>query len=187
MDVSSSLLVAVMFVIILSMGIGHILVAAAAMVDRRVARRIDVLHVNWTILLLLIYFNLFWHTLDLLSTEQWGFASFLYIMTGAILIYFATCVLLPDMPADESLDKRAFYFEVSRQFFLMLALLQVWIIGVDVLLGAGFTSGGIVNLATLLLALLLASSQKVTVHAGGTVVAWVLFLGSTGLRSLGII
>ena len=187
MDVSSSLLVAVMFVIILSMGIGHILVAAAAMVDRRVAQRIDVLHVNWTILLLLIYFNLFWHTLDLLSTEQWGFASFLYIMTGAILIYFATCILLPEIPADDSLDLRAFYFEVSRQFFLMLALLQVWIIGVDVLLGAGFTSGGIVNLATLLLALLLASSQKVTVHAGGTVVAWVLFLGSTGLRSLGMI
>ena len=187
MDVSSSLLVAVMFVIILSMGIGHILVAAAAMVDRRVARRIDVLHVNWTILLLLIYFNLFWHTLDLLSTEQWGFASFLYIMTGAILIYFATCVLLPDMPADESLDKRAFYFEVSRQFFLMLALLQVWIIGVDVLLGGGFTSAGIVNLSTLLLALLLASSRKTTIHVGGTVVAWVLFVGSMVARSLGLI
>ncbi len=187
MDVSSSLLVAVMFVIILSMGIGHILVAAAAMVDRRVARRIDVLHVNWTILLLLIYFDLFWHTLDLLSTEQWGFASFLYIMTGAILIYFATCVLLPDMPADESLDKRAFYFEVSRQFFLMLALLQVWIIGVDVLLGGGFTSAGIVNLSTLLLALLLASSRKTTIHVGGTVVAWVLFLGSMVARSLGLI
>lgn len=187
MDVSSSLLVAVMFVIILSMGIGHILVAAAAMVDRRVARRIDVLHVNWTILLLLIYFDLFWHTLDLLSTEQWGFASFLYIMTGAILIYFATCVLLPDMPADESLDKRAFYFEVSRQFFLMLALLQVWIIGVDVLLGGGFTSAGIVNLSTLLLALLLASSRKTTFHVGGTVVAWVLFVGSMVARSLGLI
>ena len=177
MDVSSSLLVAVMFVIILSMGIGHILVAAAAMVDRRVARRIDVLHVNWTILLLLIYFNLFWHTLDLLSTEQWGFASFLYMMTGAILIYFATFVLLPDMPADESLDKRAFYFEVSRQFFFLLALLQAWIIGVDVLLGGGFTSAGIVNLVVLVLALLLATSRKTTVHVGGTVVAWVLFLG----------
>ena len=54
MDVSSSLLVAVMFVIILSMGIGHILVTAAAMVDRRVARHIDALHVNWMLLLLLI-------------------------------------------------------------------------------------------------------------------------------------
>ncbi len=187
MDVSSSLLVAVMFVIILSMGIGHILVAAAAMVDRRVAHRIDVLHVNWTILLLLIYFNLFWHTLDLLSTEQWGFASFLYIMTGAILIYFATCILLPEIPADDSLDLRAFYFEVSRQFFFLLALLQAWIIGVDVLLGTGFKSAGIVNLVALLLVLLLASSRKTTVHVGGTVVAWVLFLGSMVARSLGLI
>ena len=91
MEVSSSLLVAIMFVIILSMGIGHILVAAAAMVDRRVAQRIDVLHVNWTLLLLLVYFNFFWHTLDLLATEDWVFASFLYMMAGAILIYFATC------------------------------------------------------------------------------------------------
>ncbi len=187
MEISSSLLVAVMFIIILSMGIGHILVSAAAMVDRRVARRIDALHVNWMLILLLVYFNFFWHTLDLLATEQWVFASFLYMMAGPILIYFATCVLLPEMPADESPDLRALYFDVSRQFFLMLALLQVWIIGVDVLLGAGFTSGGVVNLATLLLALLLASSQKPTIHAGGTVVAWVLFLGSTGLRSLGMI
>jgi hypothetical protein len=82
---------------------------------------------------------------------------------------------------------RAYYFEVSRQFFLMLALLQAWIIGVDVLLGAGFTSAGIVNLLALLLALLLASSQKPTIHVGGIVVAWVLFLGSTGLRGLGMI
>lgn len=187
MEVSSSLLVAVMFVIILSMGIGHILVAAAAMVDRRVAQRIDALHVNWMLILLLVYFNLFWHTLDLLTTEDWSFLSFLYIIAGAILIYFATCVLLPEMPADESLDKRAFYFEVSRQFFLMLALLQAWILGVDMLLGAGLTSTGIFNVAALLLALLLASSRRTSIHAGGTVVAWVLFLGSTGLRGLGVI
>jgi len=187
MDVSSSLLVAVMFVIILSMGIGHILVAAAAMVDRRVARHIDALHVNWMLLLLLIYFNLFWHTLDLLTTEEWGFASFLYIMAGAILIYFATYILLPEMPPDDSLNLRAYYFEISRQFFLMLALLQAWIIGVDVLLGTGFTSAGVINLMTLLLALLLASSRKTTVHVGGTVVAWVLFLAAAGLRSLGVI
>lgn len=187
MEISSSLLVAVMFIIILSMGIGHILVAAAAMVDRRVARRIDALHASWTLLLLLIYFNLFWHTIDLLATEEWGFASFLYIMAGAVLIYFATCILLPEMPANDSLDLRAFYFEVGRQFFLLLALLQAWIIGVDMLLGTGFTSAGVVNLVALLLALLLASSRKPTIHTGGTVVAWVLFLGSTGLRGLGLI
>ncbi len=187
MEISSSLLVAIMFIIILSMGIGHILVAAAAMVDRRVARRIDALHVNWTLILLLIYFNFFWHTLDLLATEDWVFASFLYMMAGAILIYFATCVLLPNMPADESLDLRAFYFEVSRQFFLLLALLQAWIIGVDFLLGTGFTSAGVVTLVTLLLALLLATSRKITVHVGGTAVAWVLFLGSMVAQSLGLI
>ena len=169
------------------MGIGHILVAAAAMVDRRVAQRIHVLHMNWTLLLLLVYFNLFWHTLDLLSTEQWGFASFLYIMAGATLIYFATCILLPEVPPDDSLDLRAFYFEVSRQFFLLLALLQVWIIGVDVLLGTGFTSAGGVTIVALLLALLLATSRKIAIHVGGTVVAWVLFLGSMVARSLGLI
>lgn len=187
MEVSSSLLVAIMFVIILSMGIGHILGAAAAMIDRRVAQRISALHVNWMLLLLLLYFNLFWHTLDLLSTEEWGFTGFLYIMAGAILIYFATYILLPEIPPDDSLDLRAYYFEVSRQFFFLLALLQAWIIGVDFLLGTGFTSAGVVTLVALLLALLLATSRKITVHVGGTVVAWVLFLGSMVARSLGLI
>ena len=185
MEVSSSLLVAFMFIIILSMGIGHILGAVAVMVDRRVGQRIGALHLNWTLLLLLFYFHLFWHTIDLLSTEEWGFTGFLYIMAGAILIYFATCILLPE--PDDSLDMRAHYFEVSRQFFFLLALLQAWIIGVDFLLGTGFTSAGVVNLVVLLLALLLATSRKITVHVGGTAVAWVLFLGSMVVRSLGLI
>ncbi len=85
------------------------------------------------------------------------------------------------------LDLRTYYFEVSRQFFFLLALLQAWIIGVNVLLGGGFTSAGIVNLVALLLVLLLASSRKTTIHVGGTVVAWVLFLGSMVARSLGLI
>ncbi len=187
MEVSSSLLVAFMFIIILSLGIGHILGAVAAIVDRRVQQRIGALHLNWTLLLLLFYFHLFWHTIDLLSTEEWGFTGFLYIMAGAILIYFATYILLPEIPSDDSLDLRAHYFEVSRQFFFLLALLQAWIIGVDFLLGTGFTSAGVVNLVVLLLTLLLATSRNITVHVGGTAVAWVLFLGSMVVRSLGLI
>ena len=76
---------------------------------------------------------------------------------------------------------------MSRQFFFLLALLQAWIIGVDFLLGTGFTSAGVVTPVALLLALLLATSRKITVHVGGTAVAWVLFLGSMVPRSLGLI
>jgi len=181
------MLVAVMFVIILSMGIGHILAAAASMVDRRRAGQIDPLHVSWMLLLLLWYFNLFWHTLDLLSTEKWSFATFLFIMTGAILLYFATYILIPEQSDVESRDMRAYYFEASSQFFLILAILQAWIMGVDWLLRSGFTSAGIVNLIVLLLALLLAISRAPAVHIGGTVAAWILFLGSMVLRGLGVI
>ena len=55
MELSSSLLVAIMFVVLLSIGIGNILMSLAAMVDRRSPLTASRMHISWIVLLLLIY------------------------------------------------------------------------------------------------------------------------------------
>ena len=53
MEISSSLLVAIMFVVLITMGIGNILMSLASMVDRRSPLTASRLHLSWILLLLL--------------------------------------------------------------------------------------------------------------------------------------
>lgn len=185
MEISNALLVAMMFIVLLTMGIGNILMALASTVDRRSSLKADALHTSWVLLLLLMHFNLFWHVLDILSIEEWVFLEFLYIVAGAILIFFATHILLPDASADAT-GVRNHYFEVRPQFFGFLGVLMIWIVGVDLLFGDGFTTASFFNMAGLVLFSVMAVSSQIQVHRIGTVIAWLLFVALLTARSLGM-
>jgi hypothetical protein len=187
MDISNTLLAAIMFVMILSLGIVNILSWLAGIVSHRAEEKIGWILINWLILLLIAHFNMFWHTLDIISIEDLKFGGFLYIIMGPILIFFATSVLVPDASQAESNGMRGHYFRVSRRFFVIVALLQLWDIGVDMLFGKGFSGGGIFSVAILVVALAMTSSQNARLHILGTIVAWLLFLTTLLLRSLGVL
>ncbi len=87
MDVTSSLLVAMMFVMVLSIGIGNILMGLSALLNQRSPREIDWLPTSWVLLLLLQHLHMFWHTITILKAEEWGFGGFLYVVTGPILLF----------------------------------------------------------------------------------------------------
>ncbi len=67
------MLVMLMFVVILGLGPASLLTTLASLVNRRSRIWAHWLHVNWIVLLLLTYFNLFWHSLNILEIEAWGF------------------------------------------------------------------------------------------------------------------
>jgi hypothetical protein len=122
-----------------------------------------------------------------MSIENLEFGGFLYIITGPILIFFATSVILPGAWLADSNGMRKHYFKVSRRFFVILALLQLWDIGLETMLGKGFTGEAILSVATLALALAMMSSQRATLHVLGTIIAWLLFLTFLILRGLGVV
>lgn len=184
MDVNRAMLVMFMFVIILGLGLASLLTALADLVNRRSEIRAHWLHVNWLVLLLLVYFNLFWHSLDILEIEAWGFGGFLFIIAGAIIIFFAASILLPS-PLAEGQDMRSAYFAVTRQFFLLYALAQAWLVMVDLFYGGGYTPAGAFNSIGAGLGIFLALSQSIRTHVVGTVLAWALVLGILLLRSAG--
>ena len=187
MEITNALLVAMMFIVLITMGVGNIIVGLAVLVDKRTPVKADTVHTSWVLLLLLLHFNLFWHVLDILSIEEWKFLEFLYIVAGAMLIFFATHLLLPDPSSADAGDLRAHYFNISRQFFSFLALLQVWILGVDLLLGKGFTSAGIFNVIALVLFVILALVSRPKVHSVGTGVGWLFFIIVMAVRALGLL
>ena len=178
MEVSNVLLVAILFVTLLGLGIAHVVVAMAGVVGGDRERRPDALLATWTVLLLLIYLELFWHTIDLLNVEEWQFTGFLYVIVGPILLFFASSVLLPGAEVPASVSARDHYLSVSRRFFGLLALLQLWVIGIDQLLGSGFTTGSMVNAVGAVLLAVLASTSRISVHAGLTAVLALLYVAA---------
>ncbi len=187
MEVSTSLLVALMYVTILSLGIGNVLGALAEIVRKGRDTQLDPVHIVWIALLLGAHFNLFWHTLDLLIVERWSFTGFLYVISGPVLIFFCTGILVAEPSDSPDVGARAHYFRVSGRFFLLFALLQIWIVGVDIVLGRGFTSAGAFNAGIFALVLVLAFWRNYRAHIIGTAVVAFIFLAVTVLRGMGVI
>ena len=184
MEVSNSLLVTLMFVGILTIGIGTILDALAGVVNRRAGLRVNRYQTNFIVLLLLIHLDFFWHVLEILN-QEWVFLGFIFIISGPIILYFATNVLLPN-PVDEYLNNpTAHYFSIAPQFFLLIALLQVWLFGVDFRLGYGIGAHTANEAIILLVALTLMRSTSQQLHLIGMIAFYVIYLASMAMSATG--
>lgn len=179
MDVGvNTLLVAIMFVTILAMGIGNLLIALADILNHASSSRRDRVHLAWIVLMLLVHFNLFWHTKVLMEVADWRFGAFLLTIAGPVLLFFATCILLTAPESQDSAQLRAFFVRLGRRFFLLLALLQVWILAVAYSITGSFAAADLLNAAFLVLALVLAMSSSGRVQVAGVWLAGLLSLAS---------
>lgn len=186
MDIQlNTLLVALMFITILSMGIGNILVALAGTFNHATPSRRDKVHVGWILLILIVHFNLFWHTKAILDVENWEFAGFLLTIAGPVLMFFATSILLTEPPEDFQPNLNSFFVNLGRRFFLMLAILQAWVVGVGISLSEAFVPSDIVNVCLMILALVLAFTTSEKIQVFGIFVAWGLVLFSGVIRWVG--
>lgn len=185
MELSSSILVAIMFATILVLGVVNLLGALATAFGAGAASRADRLHLSWMVLFLLTHLNLFWHTSDVVS-QEWGFGGFLYVIAGPILMFFSTQTLLTGSTGERTEPRDAF-LAVAPRFFRMFALVQLWILGADAALGRGFTRAGIFNLLLCLGALVLSASRDSRHHVAAAWVTGFLFAGSIALRGIGLI
>jgi hypothetical protein len=183
----NTVLVALMFVTILSMGIGNILVTLADVFNHATRSRRSGVHVAWIVLLLLVHFNLFWQTKALVDREAWQFGDFLLVIAGPVLMFFATNVLLTAPSERESVDLEKFFAALGRRFFLMLVAVQAWILVVAFTLMGGLSSGDTFNIAFGVLPLVLMLNSAHRIQVAGVAVAWVLALLGMVLRGVGLI
>ena len=185
MDIGlNTLLVALMFVTILSMGIGNILVTMADNLNHATASRRGRVHVAWIVLLLFIHFNLFWHTKAILEVETWRFGGFLLTMAGPALLFFATSVLLTNLDEKDLADPRTFFLKLCRPFFLLFAAVQVWIVLADVALVGTVSSQDAINVGFAVLAVFLALVRSERSQVVGVVLAWSLGVISLIMRGV---
>lgn len=181
MDNPTTLLVAIMYVTIVATGLISALMALSDIVGGR--RKTASIHTAWIVLLLISYFGFFWETTAILGIEGWDFLSFLAFILGPIILLFATNLIIaaPDAEGDGPLDE--FYYDLSGRFFTMLALVQGWIIGLDIVFEsityATWLTAGIGGLF-----LLLAVSKNQRVHFGGASVVGLAFVSRMLLQAM---
>jgi hypothetical protein len=131
MDNPTTLLTAIMFVTVLAMAIGNLLIALSDIIAGLREPMPCGIHLAWMVVLLLAALGLFWETTTILQVQQWRFPDFLYTILGPMVLLFAASVILA--PSRQAAAGREAYFELSGRFFLMLALSQAWIVGLDVM------------------------------------------------------
>jgi hypothetical protein len=186
-EISHNLLVAMMFVMLLSIGVGNILMSLAGALDRASGVRVHWIPLTWVVLLLLTSFELFWQTLAIVNIEDWKFGQFLYVISGPVALLFAISLMLPDSVRAGEGDYLEHYFSVSRRFFSLLALLMVWMVGIDFLFGEGFGAVTAVNTGEGVVFAVLAVSRAERVHETVTGLACAIFLLDVALQGFGAI
>jgi hypothetical protein len=181
MENINTLLVAFMFITILTLGIAGVLAELAEVVRNVERRQRDGLLVGWALLLLFAYFILFWHTADITLLEEWDFGLFLFAETGPVLLLFATQIMLGALGAEPE-GERDSSVRQSR-FFVIFALLQVWSIAAGFVLGVGLTLDAAIDAIVLLTCLMLASSTSRPLHVAGLTVVWIAYIAGAVLET----
>ena len=183
MDNPTTLLVAIMFVTILAMAIGNTLMTCAEIAGGLRHPIPERLQLSWIFLMLVALLSLFWETTALLDVDEWLFVEFLYVIAGPMLLLFASGVITAPAQEEQNGESHSHYFELSRRFFIMLALHEVWILGLDYWY-ENINTLSLINAATLVMFLLLAVSSSLRVHVTGASLVWSGYIVTLVLQTL---
>ena len=124
---------------------------------------------------------LFWWTLySLRGAATINFLTFLYLLTGPILLFIGTAILLPDFD-DESSDMRKHFLSSRTTYSTVLVLLWLWAIFSSPILRGFFSPTLPLLTAFLASALVLRISANPRIHSVVAVVNLVLLVSFIAL------
>jgi len=118
----------------------------------------------------------FWWTLyGLRGGATFNFLTFLYLLTGPILLFVGTAILLPDID-DRDTDLRSHYFSSRPTYSTVLVLLWLWAIFSSPILRGFFAPTLPVLLAFLAVALVMRVSANPRINGVSAIVNWLLLI-----------
>jgi hypothetical protein len=124
---------------------------------------------------------LFWWSLwGMRGTATVNFLSYLYLLSGPILLFVATALLMPNVDGDE-IDLRAHYFSIRTSYSTILILLWLWAIFSSPLLRGSFAPTAPIFSVFLLNAVVMRATANPVVHGVSAIINCVLFTAVIGL------
>ncbi|MGB6640279.1 MAG: hypothetical protein WBG67_05855 [Thermoanaerobaculia bacterium] len=183
MTVSAFEFLAVMFAVLLGMGVVRLITAVGEMVKHRAQVRPYWLHGAWLSLLLLLYFHVWWSFWEFRLATNWNYLTYLFLLGGPVALSAATNILIPDLGSEPDIDSRGYYYRVHRSFFATMSVAVVWGMSIYPVIFGQLDPVLEWLLLFLAVTVTLAVTASTTVHAVLTVVAWILIailVGSYG-------
>ncbi|MDW3211892.1 MAG: hypothetical protein R8N23_18625 [Reichenbachiella sp.] len=188
MNLSHTLIVALMFVTIISFGLVNILSSFSSVLNINSKVKASLIHLHWIGILLIVHFNLAWSAVLITSKDTWGYFEFLFLVSGPIVAFFASSVITPGViDQDDPGAPQKQYFSIVRQFFSLFILIQLWAIGTDFLLQDDLTGSSLFNVVLIVLCVILIKIQKQSLHRYGLILAWGISLAAIILRGFDFI
>jgi hypothetical protein len=188
MNISYTLIVALMFITILSFGVANLLSSMAEILNNKKNTKVTIVHLNWIVILLILHFNMAWAAVLLSTVKSWSYGAFLFIVLGPILAFFTASIIAPCATDDKKpATLISNYLNIRQQFFVLFAIIQAWAIGTDYILQHGATGSNAFNILLIFLAIVMFKTNSYQKHVYGVVVAWSLYITAIVLRSLAII
>lgn len=123
---------------------------------------------------------LFWWSLwGMRGSATVNFLSYLYLLSGPILLFVATALLIPNIDEDD-FDLRAHYFLVRSDYSTILVLLWLWAIFSTPLFQGNFAPTLPIFAAFLANAAVMRVTASPVVQGVSAIVNWVLFSAVVG-------
>lgn len=180
MQPSSSFIVVMMFVTLLSIGLGNLIMSISGSVSGR-RPALPIIALTWEVILIFVHFNLVWRSLDALKIEDFSLFGFLLIQSGPVLLIFANQVIGAG-PNDSESGLEA-YLASAPRFFSLLALVQLWFVFIDLLFG-DWGLASYVNLVFAGVCAALVVSKRVVLHYLGATLGALLLVLTIVVREL---
>lgn len=124
---------------------------------------------------------LFWWSLwNIRGSATINFLSYLYLLSGPVLLFVGTAVLSPDVDSD-NLDLRKHYFEARTIYSTVIILAWLWAIFLSPILRGTFAPTAAFYSAFMIVAVIQRLTANQTVHGVAAVLNWLLLGAFVGL------
>ena len=175
MELSNTLLVAIMFSTVVGLSIGGLLITLASVLTSGFRLQGRALFLGWAGYLLLMHLSLFWDTSAITRFDDWAFGGFIVIVLGPMLLLLTTHVLTSDLDL-ENLNQH--YMQAATKFQACFASLHGWILFAIVLLAEVEPFLIVESVALIGIAVACALSARPGLHATACALAWMITLAS---------
>lgn len=127
---------------------------------------------------------LFWWSLwSIRGSASINFLSYLYLLSGPILLFVGTAVLAPG-PDGDNIDLRKHYFQVRTIYSTVLILAWLWAVFLSPVLRGAFAPTAAFFAAFMIVAVIQRLATNPTAHGVAAVINWLLLGAFIGLHQL---
>lgn len=127
----------------------------------------------WMALQFLMHILIWWTLWNARSTEAFTFLHYLYVLTGPLVLFLATSLIIPDVD-DNSVDVYKHYYAVRKSYFTVVSIFWLWAIFLFPVLAGQFAPTIPFLCAFLALTVTLRFTVNRKVHALASVSIWAL-------------